>query len=106
MPDAIDAILKTLSPIFVSIWYALTTFYKYAFPKLGSVGGIALTALSVLLAVAIVIRILRFLFDLFRYVLLPSAAISGLLALVTPLSFLLVFPISAALFGVLLLIKS
>lgn len=65
-----------------------------------------MTALSVLIALAIVIRVLRFLFDLFRYVLLPSATISGLLALITPLSFLLVFPISAALFGVLFLIKS
>ena len=106
MPDAIDAILKTLSPIFISSWHALATFQKYLFAKLGNVGGIALTALLIIVALAATIRILRFLFDLLRYVLLPSAAVSGLLALVTPLSFLLVFPISAALFGILLLIKS
>lgn len=106
MPADIDAILRVLPPIFISIWNALAAFHKYAFAKLGNVGGLALTVFWVILTLTVVVRVLRFLFDLLRYVLLPSAAVSGLLVLVTPLSFLFVFPVSAAIFGVLLLIKS
>lgn len=104
MPAEIGAILK--SPIFSFIGQAWAAFQKYAFTQFGTAGGTALTALLVVLALAAAVRILRFLFDLFRYVLLPSAAVSGLLVLVTPLSFLFVFPVSAAIFSVLLLIKS
>jgi hypothetical protein len=104
MPAEIDAILK--SSIFSSIGQTLAVFQKYAFAQFGTTGGTALTALLMVLALAAAVRILRFLFDLFRYVLLPSAAVSGLLVLVTPLSFLFVFPISAAIFSVLLLLKS
>jgi len=106
VPVEINETVKFISPIFNSIYQAVSAFHSYAFEKLGPTGGTALTAFLVLASLAIVIRILRFVFDLFRYVLLPSAAVSGLLVLVTPLSFLFVFPISTALFGMLLLIKS
>lgn len=106
MPAEINEILKVLSPIFQSTYQAAAAFRDYAFQKFGQAGGLALTALLIITALAVVVRILRLLFDLFRYVVLPSAAVSGLLALVTPMSFLFVFPISAAIFGVLLLIKS
>lgn len=106
MPAEINEALKAISPIFSSVREAVSAFNSYAFEKLGPTGGTALTVFLALAFLAVVIRILRFVFDLFRYVLLPSAAVSGLLVLVTPLSFLFVFPISTAIFGVLLLIKS
>jgi len=106
VPVEINETLKVISPIFNSTWNAVTAFHKFAFQEFGPAGGTALTVFLTLAFLAVVIRILRFVFDLFRYVLLPSAAVSGLLVLVTPLSFLFVFPISTALFGVLLLIKS
>lgn len=106
MPAEVSETVKALSPIFSSVYQAAAAFHNYAFQKLGQAGGIALTVFLVLTALAIVVRVVRFLFDLLRYVLLPSAAVSGLLVLVTPLSFLFVFPVSAALFGILLLIKS
>ncbi len=106
MPAEINETAKVISPIFSSVYQAVSGFHSYAFEKLGATGGTALTVFLVLASLAIVVRILRFVFDLFRFVLLPSAAVSGLLVLVTPLSFLLIFPISTAVFGVLLLIKS
>lgn len=106
MPAEINETVKVISPILSSVYQAVSAFHSYAFEKLGPTGGTALTVFLVLASLAVVIRILRFLFDLFRYVLLPSAAVSGLLILVTPLSFLFVFPISTAIFGILLLIKS
>lgn len=106
MPAEINETLKAISPIFSSVYQAVSAFHSYIFEKFGPTGGTALTVFLALAALAVVIRILRFVFDLFRYVLLPSAAVSGLLVLVTPLSFLFVFPISTALFGILLLIKS
>ncbi len=106
MPAEVNEILRVLSPILQSTYHAAAAFRDYAFQKFGQAGGLALTALLIITGLAVVIRILRFLFDLLRYVLLPSAAVSGLLVLVTPMSFLFVFPISAAIFGVLLLVKS
>ncbi|HLG93281.1 MAG TPA: hypothetical protein VI546_00425 [candidate division Zixibacteria bacterium] len=106
MPAEINETVKVISPIFNSIYQFVSTFHSYAFEKLGPTGGTALMVFWALASLAVVIRILRFVFDLLRYVLLPSAAVSGLLVLVTPLSFLFVFPISTAIFGVLLLIKS
>jgi len=106
VPTEINETVKNLSPVFSSAYQAISAFHSYAFEKLGPTGGTALMVFLALASLAIVIRILRFVFDLLRYVLLPSAAVSGLLVLVTPLSFLFVFPISTAIFGVLLLIKS
>ena len=106
MPAEINETVKAIFPIFNSIQEAVSAFRSYAFDKLGTTGGSALIVFLALASLAIIIRILRFVFDLFRYVLLPSAAVSGLLVLVTPLSFLFVFPISTAIFGVLLLLKS
>ncbi|MCI0406917.1 MAG: hypothetical protein L0Z48_09010 [candidate division Zixibacteria bacterium] len=106
MPAEINETVKAIFPIYNSVYQAVSAFHSYAFEKLGPTGGTALMVFLALASLAIVIRILRFVFDLLRYVLLPSAAVSGLLVLVTPLSFLFVFPISTAIFGVLLLIKS
>jgi len=106
VPAEINETVKVISPIFSSVYQAVSAFHSYAFEKLGPTSGAALTVFLALASLAVVFRILRFVFDLFRYVLLPSAAVSGLLVLVTPLSFLFVFPISTAIFGVLLLIKS
>lgn len=106
MPAGINETLKSLYPTFGSLYQSVSDFYSYAHEKLGPAGALALSVFLALASLAIVIRILRFVFDLFRYVLVPSAAVSGLLVLVTPLSFLFVFPISTAVFGVLLLIKS
>ena len=106
MPAEINETVKVISPILSSVYQAVSAFHSYAFEKLGPTGGTALSVFLAFVSLAIVIRILRFVFDLFRYVLLPSAAVSGLLVLVTPLSFLFVFPISTAIFGVMLLIKS
>ena len=106
MPAEINETVKAVSPVFNSVYQAASVLYSYAFEKLGPTGGTALTIFLALASLAVVIRILRFVFDLVRYVLLPSAAVSVLLVLVTPLSFLFVFPISTAIFGLLLLIKS
>jgi hypothetical protein len=86
-----------------SLIYSGTKFIQNNF---GVPGLIAALILLLSLTVLLIARILRIAFDVFRFVIIPSVAVTFIATYFLPYSFTYILPVTMALFSVVLIFKS
>ena len=84
----------------------ILAFNTYLATRFGEPFQLAIDWVLVGVALVLGLRILKFSFDVLKYVLVPSVVLSGVVAVTTSLSFLYVMPIAMGVGTVLLIFKS
>ena len=105
MPDQV-AVLKKLQSLFVTGNDLVIAFNQYLASQFGKTFQVAADWVILGLLLVFCLRILKFSFDVLRYVLVPSVVVSGLLAVSTSMSFLYVMPLAMGAGTVFMLFKT
>lgn len=78
---------------------------QYVRAQFGTPGVIAAAVLSLSILALIAVKILKIVFDILRYVVLPSVVVTYVATLFLPYSFVNILPAAVAVFSVVLIVK-
>jgi hypothetical protein len=98
--------LATLKALFAAAHELIYSFNHHLATRFGTAFQLAVDWVLLGLALVVTLRLFRFLFDVLRFVLLPSVLVSGLVAAVSPLTFMYVMPLAMGVGTLVLLFKS
>jgi hypothetical protein len=84
----------------------VVAFNQYLATRFGTTFQMAVDWVLLGLAFVVLIRLVRFSFDVLRYVLVPSIVISGIVSVMSPISFLYVMPLAMGAGTLFLLFKN